>query len=1070
MSQLTLIHAPLGVSKTEFLIKTHYHHKSKDEIDPVWILLPNNAQLHNYRENFGKRLPNNSATFQVSFFIWNSMISKIFDQEAEVRFIPSSMRQTLVHFLLRRLYKENRIPYFKRILDKPSVRKHILNFIDELIHHKITPEDLAANAINQKDKELALIFQNYEQYLIDNQLLDRVIAIKVAINNLQNNSLKEKISLFLVDGLDHCTPLQVDLISALAKNAKITIATLPDFNSNSSIIRSPHLESIVLTRDRLINSLETHELLLSQKKLPNKSSFKKSPSLEQLTQHLFSITPVRTHADQNIEFILAPTIEQEVRTILKDVKHRLIMSNVDPENILLILTSESKYLPYVQAIAREYSIPLNIQINQPLLENPIIQALFKFLELTKGIYSGQQLVQVVQSPYTKPSNFNDDCLFLIRLICHDIKGKLSSEIWQERINSTESAYFDEATLDKIKAITTETLAPFFAEFQKKAYTSWHEFLIWLNRLFNLDGYSEDCLIDLQNRCLEQENDIALERSINSRNSIAIEKFKEVVASLIASADIFSEDGMYQNSFVNELEDILRDQYTEGIPASGNAVLVTSLSEASATYPDHCYLIGLSENNHQHPNINNSIFLPSERKVLRSNGLPIQCDEELPKEAGNFYEIIASVQKTITLSRTNYEDGVPLSASIFWQAIEYCFTEESVLGRTNRIELGDSEKPFRIASVYEMSQMGILDEGSIQYTDALQNEITNSEQLINRGKWIEVAIDIEKQRLSYDPPNQYSGRLTNSDNQKVVSDLLSEDHVWSVSQLNELARCGFHYLANRILKLKPFSVSEENLEAMYYGDLIHRILFELYKPFRKEQIPIGTKNQEIAMQSIDKIVEDIFQQGDSKYLEFQKRFRPKMIQPLKEYFKLQIKKIIETDFGIDSPFIKFGNEPRYVTSLESSFEERIFLTEIAPSQIQLRGKIDRVDRLGDRYIIIDYKSGNQPVSRSEISQGLDFQLPIYLFAERSKHRNSLVEPRFSAIYWHIHRGELRSEIDSVRDVYFLAEIRQKIHQILSYVYRGDFSSKPTRPRDHRCTRYCDYFELCRLARINLHKHS
>ena len=78
--------------------------------------------------------------------------------------------------------------------------------------------------------------------------------------------------------------------------------------------------------------------------------------------------------------------------------------------------------------------------------------------------------------------------------------------------------------------------------------------------------------------------------INSRNSIALEKFKKVVASLIASVDFFSEDGLYQNSFVNELEEILRDQYTEGIPTKDNAVLVTSLSEASATYPDHCYLL------------------------------------------------------------------------------------------------------------------------------------------------------------------------------------------------------------------------------------------------------------------------------------------------------------------------------------------------------------------------------------------------------------------------------------------------------------------------------------------------
>ena len=742
MCQQTLIQAPIGVSRTEFLFETIHQHKSNNEIDPVWVLLPSNVQLRIFRENIVKRLKDNSSSFQVYSFLWNSLIPKVLDQRKEkYRFISTSIRQSLVHMLLHRLNKENKIHYFGKIIDKPGFWKHVVNFIDELIHYEIAPEHIAAHAKSAKDEELALIFHSYEQYLIDNQLLDRVIAVKIALDYLQNNSLEEKLSLFLVDGMDHFTPLQVDLISALAKNAKKTIIILPDVSSVSRNLRSPLLESFELTKERLINSLETNELLLSQKKLPNKLFSKKSPSLEQLTQHLFSITPERTHVDENIEFILAPTKEQEIRTILKDVKQRLIMSDVDPEKILLILTSESKYLPYIQAIAREYSIPINIQIKQPLLENPLIKAIFQFLELTKDTFSGQQLIHVVQSPYTKPSCFNEDNLFFLRLVCHGIQGKLSSENWQERINSAELTCFDEAYLRKIKAKTIETLAPFFTVFQNKGNISWHEFLIWLNRLFNLDGKSEDCLIDLQSRCSNFEDEIPLDKSIISRNLNDSEKFGEVVASLIASVDIYSKDGINQYSFVNELEEILRDQYTESIRTSDNAVFVTSLSEANGIYSDHCYLIGLSEDNHQHPYLNTSIYLLSERKALRSNGLPIKYDEELSKEARNFYQIIASVQKTITLSRTISVDGVPLAASIFWQAIEECFTETSVLQRTNKIEFGDTEKPYRIASVYEMPQTRILEEGSEQYTDVTQDWTAITEEVINRSRWIDFAMDI-----------------------------------------------------------------------------------------------------------------------------------------------------------------------------------------------------------------------------------------------------------------------------------------------------------------------------------------
>jgi RecB family exonuclease len=48
-------------------------------------------------------------------------------------------------------------------------------------------------------------------------------------------------------------------------------------------------------------------------------------------------------------------------------------------------------------------------------------------------------------------------------------------------------------------------------------------------------------------------------------------------------------------------------------------------------------------------------------------------------------------------------------------------------------------------------------------------------------------------------------------------------------------------------------------------------------------------------------------------------------------------------------------------------------------IRIRGRIDRLDRRHDGWVIIDYKTGSSPGTKADFEEGSDLQLPIYTIA-------------------------------------------------------------------------------------------
>ncbi|MCM1194329.1 MAG: PD-(D/E)XK nuclease family protein [Corallococcus sp.] len=189
---------------------------------------------------------------------------------------------------------------------------------------------------------------------------------------------------------------------------------------------------------------------------------------------------------------------------------------------------------------------------------------------------------------------------------------------------------------------------------------------------------------------------------------------------------------------------------------------------------------------------------------------------------------------------------------------------------------------------------------------------------------------------------------------------------SVSQLTDFFKCPYRFYIQYGLNVKPRSVAE--LQTADLGNILHAVLENYVRDMTAEETAEDTRSK--ATKCFDDALSDDFYKGmrsDPKMegaLEQLKAESIRMCCVVKEQlYNSKFKNLVtELAFGIG------GDAP----AVEVEFDEGKF---------SLVGKIDRVDVLGDKFIVIDYKSGAHASQYTErdLYVGHKMQLPVYVKA-------------------------------------------------------------------------------------------
>jgi RecB family exonuclease len=183
---------------------------------------------------------------------------------------------------------------------------------------------------------------------------------------------------------------------------------------------------------------------------------------------------------------------------------------------------------------------------------------------------------------------------------------------------------------------------------------------------------------------------------------------------------------------------------------------------------------------------------------------------------------------------------------------------------------------------------------------------------------------------------------------------------SASMFKKYLTCPLDFYFKYIMDFGEADSVEEEIENSTFGTFIHKTLEELYKEFARldsEGTPVSPTPKKITIKDIHKMLENFEAVLHSHFME---HFNNDADSFMKGKNLLSYKMAIELTERFLKSEVKFlsqQTEPVFIEALEQEYESTIEIeVNGTKKNIKLRGIIDRIDRVGDKVRIIDYKSG------------------------------------------------------------------------------------------------------------------
>jgi ATP-dependent helicase/nuclease subunit B len=212
--------------------------------------------------------------------------------------------------------------------------------------------------------------------------------------------------------------------------------------------------------------------------------------------------------------------------------------------------------------------------------------------------------------------------------------------------------------------------------------------------------------------------------------------------------------------------------------------------------------------------------------------------------------------------------------------------------------------------------------------------------------------------------------------KIVKKISETSTRFSPTKLKDYAQCPYKYFGSSTLKLRQ--AIPKSMDLLMQGTIIHKVLEEYFKDTGE------TRN-------ITEIFNDVFNQKTRGMVTgFEElKARNEMLNTLLTFESMEKESNLPT-FKPSMFEAKFGDEEC----------ETLKIGDGDTGGIEISGKIDRVDVSevdGEKVgIIIDYKYGQTEFNKTDLEEGLDLQLPIYILALRDVFRVVPIAAEFYAL--------------------------------------------------------------------------
>ncbi len=975
---------PSGYGKTDLCLREMVSELERDPFgDPLLFVTPKQSTFEMERAILGRlSRPAFSRLHILSFerlALW--ILTRL--EKTTPEYLSDEGRLMKLRALLRRHTGD--LSVFRSGARLPGFAKQLNEALTEFQTLQFGPDDIRQlgdrihdnQRLRSKLHDAATIFGRYQEWLEVRGWHDASDSFKPTLEILNKEPLgqlqgKLKIQRIWLDGFIEYTPIQIEMIAALARVGVSGIVTLP-WDENQALENEPRFRnlwfgarrSITRLAERLngIEGVTLEEHILVRK--PHRYRFKQAPPLEHLEKHWAD--PRRYTAAQEAAFPVHQCIEgveclspeQEVREAARRIRRMAREEGLRFKQIAVLTRSPESYEPYISRLFAQYEIPYFLDHREPVGGHPLAELTRDALNLAARDWRFEDWFGVLKTGLAKADFESVDLLENAAL-----EFGWDGRVWLSPLQKPDPCPEGFEDWERWRSEWVKPLHEFEGSLPKKPSG--------LEIAESIRGLWDRLEVESQLKAWSENS--------NPPEAVHLTVWKQMNDWLDNVEMAFENEAFSLKEWVGILETGLENLTVGVIPPASDQVIIGDLERAKVFNIHTLILLGLNEGVFpKRPSVKGLLTETDRRRLLDEN-LPYLASRERrwsEEEALAYQTWTRPASRLILLNSQRNPEGVELTVSPFQRRIQRLFPTLEWKRAELNLHWSELESPNEIfewiAEKMKSLQRQTLASGEepVDWRDQLKQAEPLPREVWG---WIEKAPQYQKWDHEW-------SQLRRTDHIPALDSDLA-DRLYgtplklAVSHLEQYAKCPFQFFSQ--FGLKAQERKKYDLDRRAQGSFQHDVL----ATFHEELQQAGKKWRDITPEEAAERVESIGNRlAPTLYhgvLEKDSRSRfvtQNLIRDLTQFVQVWVRAMsfyqmdpayVELKFGMDkSPL------PAWLLELDGG------------KALQFRGIVDRIDLVsnphgeGTLILALDYKSGIVKPDPALMKQGIQMQLPSYL---------------------------------------------------------------------------------------------
>ena len=913
------------------------------------------------------------------------------------------MRQTLKQLT------DEQLPIYRFMRDKQGFITQLITLYQEITAANLMPEDLLLAADSQKNQELMRIFDAFEyqlgQFSNDNKLQGFIDSI---VNDELTEALQDYV--LIIEGYSRFSAEEMTLIDALS--SRVSDIVLGIYASKKAISATFIEGNVYQQSVELVQTLaQKYELTVVYKNVNyvDNTFTKLSMLMEKASDFTLTESDQLTKHD-GLEVWQVVNHKEEIEHVAKQIR-QLLFKGVNYQDILVLLgdvTSDSILLP---EIFKTYEIPFFYAQEKSMQDHPLIVLVEAILKIKTNHYQLNDVLNLLKTELYTDSQLNLQDIYRFELysLQRNIKGR--TKFAQE---------FEDFRAEKVRSSLIGPASPLqslLGSQPQKGQTWVRKFQTFLET-----GQVKEKIEQLY---FDAEAAGNFEKA-----SEHLEVWKLLMAVLEELTAVFGLEKLSIQEFLEIMEAGIKNAAYRLVPANVDVVQVKSYELVEPHTADYVFAIGLTQSNFPKSKQTISLISDEERAKLNQKLRDTESDHLKFIDEPNFINYKKNNFTALQLFNAANQKLVLSTPEIY-------SNEQSDLSQFLQFIVDRGVTPIYkegVNLVDTIEQVGNYDGllANLGQIERLLMSRTESEASpINISFWLSL-FRIMAKNPDYQPilsavtTDQLETRQLDT---SVIAALYPSDLNASVSSFENFYNCEYQYFINNTLHIKAFE--KIDLDSRISGSYFHEVFEHLMC------------SDQVELASFDDTLTRSLQEVDSKYLDFftrdaTSRYTWSRLQEIIKQTSTLLKQTLENT-GIKPLAFEqaFGFDQAGLQTYQVALQ--------ADKKLNLRGIIDRVDRIFDALGAVDYKSGDKKFDLQSAYDGTSLQFLTYLDILRQNAKQyGTSQTIWGALYLH-----LQNPMIALKSVNQVADISEELKKKMRYTgfFNSDLASHLKDNFDH-----------------------